>query len=66
MSLYDLNNSSYENEQIGVDDKQNSFEIDVSKISSSTLLRLVGEVKNEDALGVNGGYDRAHNRHNRS
>ena len=65
MSLYDLSNSTYANEQSSIDRKQASLEIDITKISSSVLSRLVSEVKNEDVLGVNGSYDRVHNRHNR-
>jgi len=40
-------------------------EIDVSKLSSRVLARLIEEVRNEEA-SVQNAYSRFHNRHNRS
>jgi hypothetical protein len=40
-------------------------EIDVSKLSSPVLARLIEEVRNEEASVANA-YSRFHNRHNRS
>jgi hypothetical protein len=43
---------------------QAGFEVDVTRLSSAVLARLVNEVKNDDANVVRS-YDRVHNRHNR-
>lgn len=52
-----------------VEDKSESNkkinEIDVKKISSPVLARLIEEVRNEEAYSINA-YNRMHNRHNRS
>jgi hypothetical protein len=40
-------------------------EIDMNKISSSVLVRLIEEVRNEEVYSINA-YNRMHNRHNRS
>lgn len=40
-------------------------EIEVNKISSSVLARLIEEVRNEEVQSINA-YNRMHNRHNRS
>jgi len=40
-------------------------EIDVNKISSPVLARLIEEVRNEEIQSINA-YNRMHNRHNRS
>jgi hypothetical protein len=40
-------------------------EIDISKLSSPVLARLIEEVRNEEA-SVPNAYSRYHNRHNRS
>lgn len=40
-------------------------EIDVSKLPSPVLARLIEEVRNEEPLGIDA-YSRFHNRHNRS
>jgi hypothetical protein len=40
-------------------------EIDVSKIPSPVLARLIEEVRNEEASPIDA-YSRFHNRHNRS
>lgn len=40
-------------------------EVDVSKLSSPVLARLIEEVRNEEA-SVPNAYSRFHNRHNRS
>ena len=40
-------------------------EIDVSKLSSPVLARLIEEVRNEEPSGIDA-YSRFHNRHNRS
>lgn len=40
-------------------------EIDVAKIPSPVLARLIEEVRNEEKLTTNA-YNRYHNRHNRS
>lgn len=40
-------------------------EIDLSKIPSPVLARLIEEVRNEEKLTTNA-YNRYHNRHNRS
>ena len=40
-------------------------EIDVNKISSPVLARLIEEVRNEEVQSINA-YNRMHNRHNRS
>lgn len=40
-------------------------EIDVNKISSPVLARLIEEVRNEEIHSINA-YNRMHNRHNRS
>lgn len=57
MSFDELHEAApYESEQVG-------FEVDMSKLSSATLSRLVEEVKNDEMLASS--YDRAHNRHNR-
>jgi hypothetical protein len=40
-------------------------EIDVSKLSSPALARLIEEVRNEEPSGIDA-YSRFHNRHNRS
>lgn len=42
-----------------------TLNIDISTLSSPVLLRLVEEVRNNDASQPHC-YDRAHNRHNRS
>ena len=41
------------------------LEVDLDKISSPTLVRLIEEVRNEEELSVHA-YNRMHNRHNRS
>jgi hypothetical protein len=41
------------------------MEIDLSKLSSPVLARLIEEVRNEEA-SVPDAYSRFHNRHNRS
>lgn len=41
-------------------------EIDVSKLSSPVLARLIEEVRNEEEASVPNAYSRYHNRHNRS
>lgn len=41
-----------------------TFEVDVTRLSSVVLARLVNEVKNDD-VKVARSYDRVHNRHNR-
>lgn len=43
----------------------NLQEIDVSKIPSPVLARLIEEVRNEEELNAQA-YNRMHNRHNRS
>jgi len=40
-------------------------ELDLNKISSPVLTRLIEEVRNEEAYSINA-YNRMHNRHNRS
>ncbi len=40
-------------------------EIEVNKISSPVLARLIEEVRNEEIYSINA-YNRMHNRHNRS
>lgn len=40
-------------------------EIDINKISSPVLARLIEEVRNEEVYSINA-YNRMHNRHNRS
>jgi hypothetical protein len=40
-------------------------EVDVSKIPSPVLARLIEEVRNEEKLTISA-YNRYHNRHNRS
>lgn len=40
-------------------------EIDVNKVSSQVLARLIEEVRNEEIYSINA-YNRMHNRHNRS
>jgi hypothetical protein len=40
-------------------------EVEVSKISSPTLARLIEEVRNEESCSAHA-YNRMHNRHNRS
>ena len=40
-------------------------EIDISKIASPVLARLIEEVRNEEELNAQA-YNRMHNRHNRS
>jgi hypothetical protein len=40
-------------------------EIDVSKLPSPVLARLIEEVRNEEASNIDA-YSRFHNRHNRS
>lgn len=41
------------------------LEIDISKIPSPALARLIEEVRNEEPSGIDA-YSRFHNRHNRS
>jgi hypothetical protein len=41
------------------------LEIDVSKLPSPALARLIEEVRNEEPAGIDA-YSRFHNRHNRS
>lgn len=41
------------------------MEMDVSRIESQVLRRLVDEVRHEEAEGIQG-YSRFHNRHNRT
>ena len=41
------------------------LEIDVSKLPSPALARLIEEVRNEEPSGIDA-YSRFHNRHNRS
>lgn len=45
--------------------KQEVNKIDVDKVSSPVLARLIEEVRNEEAYSINA-YNRMHNRHNRS
>ena len=40
-------------------------EIDISKLPSPVLARLIEEVRNEEPSGIDA-YSRFHNRHNRS
>lgn len=40
-------------------------EIDISKISSPVLARLIEEVRNEESPTTAHTYNRTHNRHNR-
>ena len=40
------------------------LEVDISKLSSPALARLIEEVRNEEASPTHA-YDRVHNRHNR-
>ena len=40
------------------------FDVDVKKLSSVALARLVEEVRHDDPV-VGNAYDRTHNRHNR-
>lgn len=41
------------------------LEIDISKLPSPALARLIEEVRNEEPSGIDA-YSRFHNRHNRS
>lgn len=41
------------------------LEVDVSKLTSPVLARLIEEVRNEKPSGIDA-YSRFHNRHNRS
>jgi len=41
-------------------------EIDVSRLPSPVLARLIEEVRNEEEASVPNAYSRFHNRHNRS
>jgi hypothetical protein len=41
------------------------LELDINKISSPVLARLIEEVRNEEKLNAHA-YNRMHNRHNRS
>jgi hypothetical protein len=43
--------------------RKDSFQMDLSLMSSATLARLAEEVKNEELTANR--YDRMHNRHNR-
>jgi hypothetical protein len=43
--------------------KLTDFEIDMAKLSSVTLSRLLDEVKYDEVVASS--YDRVHNRHNR-
>ena len=43
---------------------QAAIEVDMASISSIALLRLIEEVRNDEAT-VGHAYDRVHNRHNR-
>ncbi len=40
------------------------FELDVSKVPSTVLARLIEEVRTEEGVSTRA-YDRVHNRHNR-
>ncbi len=40
------------------------LELDVSKVPSTVLARLIEEVRNEEGVSARA-YDRVHNRHNR-
>ncbi len=40
------------------------FELDVSKVPSTVLARLIEEVRTEETVSARA-YDRVHNRHNR-
>lgn len=40
------------------------FELDVSKVPSTVLARLIEEVRAEESVSARA-YDRVHNRHNR-
>lgn len=42
----------------------NPMDIDLSKISSPTLARIIEEVRNDEASTIRA-FDRVHNRHNR-
>ncbi|WP_310460337.1 YhhA family cyclophane-containing RiPP [Sphaerotilus sp.] len=44
--------------------EQSSIEVDMSRLSSAALSRLIDEVKNDEMSGTHA-YDRTHNRHNR-
>jgi len=59
----DLNTVQTAEEPVGV--STDLLEIDVSKLPSPTLARLIEEVRNEEPAGIDA-YSRFHNRHNRS
>lgn len=42
------------------------MEVDISKIKSAVLLRLISEIRNDQATDTTRCFDRIHNRHNRS
>ena len=52
------------NEVSQQDETADAFKMDVKKLSSAVLARIVDEVKNDDA-STSMAYDRSHNRHNR-
>lgn len=49
---------------LGETDISETSEIDISKIPSTVLARLIEEVRNEELLNTSV-YNRTHNRHNR-
>lgn len=57
------NRVEVQTESTGQRDEQRR--VDVNRISSSVLARLIEEVRSEEAYSINA-YNRMHNRHNRS
>lgn len=52
-------------EAVDLADEETKLEVDVSKLSSPVLRRLIEEVRHDEEQSV-GAYNRWHNRHNRS
>lgn len=61
METLELSETSEEKES----STEKLLEIDLSKIPSPTLARLIEEVRNEETSPIDA-YSRFHNRHNRS
>ncbi len=52
--------------KIESDPPEKPSELNVSKIPSPVLVRLIEEVRNNEEIGAAHAYNRFHNRHNRS
>ena len=59
-----MSNSEFQPADLHSETILNSTDIDLAKIASPTLLRIIEEVRNEEDSTTRA-FDRVHNRHNR-